>query len=176
MASPVDGGQAVEFTNLEVTQDAVDRRKAFWREQYKKTGGNPNFDQSQVLNKKVGYSYHGVNIKDERRVAWFQSQGWEAVAESDPELWKAQRGVENGVKMLGSEQGLYRIPNDKRIDNLARAQILQEQREGQFIDVTREKMEEMVREALPRMTRDVTFDDSKQGPMMEKTMPRPRRE
>jgi len=175
MAQSVDDGHALEFVELEVTQDEVDRRKQFWRARYKETGGQ-SFDQSEVLNKKPGYSYHGVNIKDERRPAWFEKEGWEPVPESDPERWAAQRGIENGVKMLGSEQALYRIANERRIDNIARSQILQEQREGQFIDATREKMEKMVRETFPRITRDVTFDDSKQGPTVEKVMPKPRKE
>jgi hypothetical protein len=34
----------------------------------------------------------------------------------------------------------------------------------------------MVRETFPKIARDVTFDDSKQGPTVEKVMPKPRKE
>jgi hypothetical protein len=173
MAQATDGGSAVEFQTLEVTQDAVDRKKEEMRAAYRASGGR-SFDRTEVLNKQPGYSYRGVNMKPQQgnRVAEFEAEGWEPVPEKDPEVWRGQNRVEDGVKMLGSEQGLFRIRNEKRIENLALVQLKQEMVEGQFIDATRQKMEEMVREAIPRMGRDVTFDDSKQGPTVEKVVPR----
>src|SRR5262249_47951888 len=157
------GGTAIEFVHMEVTQDAVDRKKAELRELFRANGGLA-FDRTAVKNPQPGYSYHGVNMKPQQgnRVAEYEAEGWEPVGAWDPEEWAGGRGVEDGVKMLGAEQGLYRIRNEKRIENIARSQLRQESLEGQFMDATREKMEMMVREALPRMQRDVTFDDSKQ--------------
>jgi hypothetical protein len=156
-------------------RDEVDKRKDELRELYRKTGGR-QFDQTEVLNKKKGYHHRGVN-KDPRRMAVFEAIGYEPSPMDDPESWTVTTGGKDESVKLYGEQVLMRIPLDKYIDNIADAELKQESREGQYVEGVREKMQKIYRDGTHTpFPRDITFDDSKQGPEQEKVILRNKKE
>src|SRR5262245_19285634 len=115
-----------------------------------------------VKEKKEGYYYRGVNA-NKRRVATFESKGYETVNEKDQESWTIEH-KKDGAKQYG-DQVLMRITLDKYVENRAVAELNYERQRGETIAATRERLNKLARDGglIREHSKDITFDDSHEG-------------
>src|SRR5262245_10437884 len=126
---------------IEFMRDEIDRKKAELIEKGK-TEGRPYFMPSEVKGKDGKYYYHGANAKP-RRVARFESKGYEVVPENAPENWTVQI-KKDGAKNYG-DQVLMRIPIDKYVENKAIEEIRAERMRNDQVSQVRENLNRIAR-------------------------------
>lgn len=155
--------------SIEFVRDAIDKRKDEMREKYRASGGTA-FDQTEVINKRKGKHYRGVN-EHPSRIAYFKAQGYEVVKKDDAADWSVRTSDADGVKKFG-EQVLMEIDVDRLVENAARMELRQERRELSTKEEVRAKMNDIAKTYLGHEPRggDITFDDSERGSIRTDTI------